>query len=137
MAASLPSGSEPVSWRSRPISDDFPWSTCPTMTRRSASAACAWVRAMAGGTKDICMGVAPRTAGLHIAAGAQPLEGVLGLMVHGTPGPLLGARGLEFGDDVVHGRGVRGYRKGDADLAERAVALAVAREIQRHHGNPL
>src|SRR6185436_3152096 len=35
--SSLPSGSEPVSWNSRPTNVDLPWSTWPTMTILSCS----------------------------------------------------------------------------------------------------
>src|SRR5580765_724536 len=35
--SNLPSGSEPVSWKSRPTNVDFPWSTWPTMTILSCS----------------------------------------------------------------------------------------------------
>src|SRR5262249_6065621 len=60
----------------------------------------------------------------HIALGAQPLEGVLGLAVHGAAGALRGLRRFEFGDDLVERGGVAVDREGDVLVAERAIALA-------------
>src|SRR4051812_44025693 len=64
---------------------------------------------------------------LEISGYAQALERVLGLVVHGAAGALRRPGRVEFGDDLVDSAGLRGDREGDVGVAERAVALAVAR----------
>src|SRR5918912_4241181 len=67
----------------------------------------------------------------QVARRAQPLERVLGFVIHRAAGPLRRVGGFELGDDGVDRGGVRGDRECDVLVAERAVALAVAREIER------
>src|SRR5215472_16296683 len=73
----------------------------------------------------------------HVAAGAQPLEGVLGLLVLGAAGALGDARALELGDDRVDVGGLARHRPGARAAAQRAVAPPVAREIEVDHRNAL
>src|SRR5262245_22856250 len=73
----------------------------------------------------------------HIPRNAQTLEGVLRIMVHGAAGALGRADGLQLRHDGVDVRGRAVDREGDADLAQRTVALALAREIERHDRNAL
>ena len=69
---------------------------------------------------------------LHVTVSAQALEGIFRFMVHRPPGTL-GRRGdPELGDDFIDGRRLAIDRRGDVFVAERAVAFAVAREIERH-----
>src|SRR5882672_10263185 len=74
---------------------------------------------------------------LEIPGDAQALERVLGLMIHGAAGALWRAGGVELGDDLVHGTRLRGDREGDVGVAERAIALAVACEVERDDRDPL
>ena len=50
---------------------------------------------------------------LHISACAEPLEGVLALMIHGAAGAFRGLGGAEFRDDRVEIGGVGDDRRGD------------------------
>src|SRR5260370_33881861 len=117
-SSALPTGNAPSSWRSRPISVDLPWSTWPTTTNCSGAA------------------VMPAACS-HISLRAQALEGVLALMVHGAAHALGLAARFELEDDLGDGGGGRRHGEGDVPLAERAEALTVAGEIERHHGNVL
>src|ERR1051326_806903 len=67
----------------------------------------------------------------QIPGDAQALERVLRLVIHGAAGALGRAGHVELGDDLVDGARLRGDREGDVRVAERAIALAVAREIER------
>src|SRR5579885_1365971 len=109
-SSALPLGSAPTSWRNRPISVDLPWSTWPTTTNCSGAAVIAGVRS-------------------HVALGAQALEGVLALVIHGAARALGLAARLELQDDLRDGRRGRGHRKGYVLLAERTEAPAVARDV--------
>src|SRR5918996_1779080 len=121
MVSNLPSGREPVSWNRRPTRVDLPWSTWPTMTILRL------VRAL---SRDI--------AGLlQIAAGAQTLERVLGLVIHRATAPLGDLGGLQLGDHLVQGRRVAVDREGDVGIAQRPVALAVPGEIEIDQRNAL
>ena len=73
--------------------------------------------------------------GHKVADFAQTLEGVLGFVIHGAAGAFRNPGCLELGDDLVDGAGVRFDRKRDVSITERAVALAVARQIERDDGN--
>src|SRR5215813_2509191 len=75
--------------------------------------------------------VDPSGWNLEIPGDAQALERVLGLVVHGAADALGRPGGIELGDDLVDGARLRGDREGDVGVAERAIALAVAREIKR------
>src|SRR5262249_56186191 len=68
---------------------------------------------------------------LQIPGAAQALERVLGLVIHGTAGALGNPGGREFADDLVDRARLRLDREGDVGVAERAVALARACEIER------
>src|SRR5688572_6229255 len=120
ICSSLPSGSEPVSWNSRPTSVDLPWSTWPTMTMR--------IRSRSELIKVFVMGRAS-----HIAGGAQPLERVFGLAIHGAARALRRLGPLQLGDDRFDRVGDAVDRERDVLVAERAVALAVLGEIQLDH----
>src|SRR5690242_300398 len=73
----------------------------------------------------------------HVSAGAQPLEGVLGLLVLGAAGALGDARALELGDDRVDVGRLARHRPGARPAAQRAVAPPVAREIELDHRDAL
>src|SRR3712207_3747127 len=115
-------GREPVSCSNRPTRVDLPWSTWPTTTMGSAA------RSAAGGGESPSFIV---RAPSQVAADAQALEGVFGLVVHGAPVALGAGGAAQLGDDGGHVRRLAGDREGDADLAERAVALAALGEVQR------
>src|SRR5215472_3146405 len=117
-SSAFPVGSAPSSWSSRPISVDLPWSTWPTTTSCSGAE------------------VMP-VACSHISLRAQALEGVLALVVHGAARALGLAACFELEDDLGDGGRRRRHGEGDVLLAERAEALAVAREIERHHRHAL
>src|SRR5512135_18530 len=117
-SSALPVGSASISCRRRPIRVDLPWSTWPTTTSLSGGVVIPGVRS-------------------HVALGAQALEGVLALVVHGAARALGLAGRLELGDDLRDGACGRAHGEGDVLLAERAKALAVAREIERHHRHAL
>src|SRR4051794_36501324 len=68
---------------------------------------------------------------LQIAADAQPLERILGLMVERAAGALGHLGVLELGQDFVDVGGKRGDREGDVLVTKRTVALAVLRQIER------
>src|SRR5580692_899660 len=70
------------------------------------------------------------TLWLQVAGNAQALERILGLVVHGAAGALRHLGAIELGDDLVDGARLRRHRRGDVGIAERAIALAVAREIK-------
>src|SRR5262245_51413432 len=74
---------------------------------------------------------------LHVPRDAQALEGVFRLVVHRAASALGRTDRGEFLDDLVDGLRLAIDRESDADLAQRAIALAVLREIQRHDGNAL
>src|SRR5262245_36263028 len=77
-----------------------------------------------------------RSRGCSQVAGlAQALEGILRFVIHGATGSLRNLGGVELGDDLSKRAGVGGDRKRDVGIAERAVALAVAREIERNDRN--
>ena len=67
---------------------------------------------------------------LHIAGGAQALEGILGFVVHRPAGALGHPGRLQLGDDLVERGGVAVDREGDVLVAQRAVALAVLGEVE-------
>src|SRR5215471_21506825 len=52
-------------------------------------------------------------------------------MIHGAAGALGSPRGVEFSDDFIDRAGVRWHGKRDVSVAQRAVALAAPREIER------
>src|SRR3546814_8871426 len=140
-SVTLPAGSAPVSCSSRPIKVDLPWSTWPTMTMRCsarpASAAAGARESRVVAKVVVPSSFMPAAASLQVARGAQPLEGVLALVVHRPPGPLGGGGGLQLGDDLVDRGGLGGDRRGDVAVAQRAVALAVPGPIERHDGDAL
>src|SRR5262249_48489154 len=68
--------------------------------------------------------------GSEITGDPQALERVLGLVIHGAARALGRPGDVELGDDLVDRARLRRDRKCDVRIAERAVALAVAREIE-------
>src|SRR5258708_40032071 len=78
-----------------------------------------------------------KRAWLQIAGNAQALERVLGLVVHGAAGALGNFGAVELEDDLVDRARLRGHRRRDVGIAERAVALAVAGEIERNDRDAL
>src|SRR2546421_976492 len=125
-ASSLPSGSSPASCSRRPIRVDLPWSTWPTMTIRTSARApsgeaernsedmCTFMTIYAGGS----VGGGERS---QISGFAQALEGVLGFVIHGAARAFRDLRGVELGEDLVDGGGIRFDREGDVGIAERAI----------------
>src|SRR5262249_48544555 len=136
IASSLPSGSEPVSWKSRPTSEDLPWSTWPTMTARNCSRPAPSGERRGAPEARAALAAALGDRGaliLHVPVSAKPLEGVLAFMVHG-PARALGRAGyLQLGDDFVDGPRRAGDGEGDVLVAEGAIALAVLGEIEVDH----
>src|SRR5688572_4309280 len=126
--SSLPSGSEPVSWNSRPTSVDLPWSTWPTMTILSCSV---------GVTGDfaICWDEAV-TGGSHVAIAPEFFKGVLAFFVLSATGAFGRFGGAQLGDDFRHGasRRVDGRSAGRATEAAIALAFAVGK-IEWNHRN--
>src|SRR5262252_7962964 len=53
-------------------------------------------------------------------------------MIHSAAGALGSPRGVEFSDDFIDRAGMRLHGKCDVSIAQRAVALAVPREIERN-----
>src|SRR3546814_1069963 len=87
--------------------------------------------AAAGWAAVACM-VLTGSASSHVAGRAQALEGVLALVVHGTATAFGDPGGAQLGDDLLDRVGIAADRVGDVHVAERAIALAVAGEVQRH-----
>src|SRR5260221_13622700 len=74
---------------------------------------------------------------LHVPRCAKLLEGAFGLLVL-CPARAFGRLGvLELGDDVVDSGGGAGHRARAGRAAERAIAQAVAREIEIDHRDAL
>src|SRR5919199_2080918 len=125
IASTLPSGKAPVSCSRRPTSVDLPWSTWPTMTILSW-----WESRVAWEFMAILRAS-------QVTGGAQPLERVLGLVVHRPAGALRDLRGLELGDDLVERARGRRHGGGDVLVAQAAVALAVPGEVEVDDRDPL
>src|SRR5258708_39511705 len=106
--SNLPSGRLPVSYNSRPIKVDLPWSTCPTMTMRTSGRLPAGATAGEGdarrSARRMLMGLSDdalkgKRAWLQIAGNAQTLERLLGLVVHGAAGGAGGFGAVSLQDD--------------------------------------
>src|ERR1700722_13572008 len=80
---------------------------------------------LSGRSDDAVRGGKP---GSQIAGNPQALERVLGLVVHGAARALGDFGAVELDDDLVDRARLRGHRKSDIGIAERAIALSVARE---------
>src|SRR3546814_9197838 len=87
--------------------------------------------AAAGWAGVACM-VVMGSASSHVAGRAHALEGVLALVVHGTATAFGDPGGAQLGDALLDRVGIAADRVGDVHVAERAIALAVACEVQRH-----
>src|SRR5262245_52907563 len=74
-------------------------------------------------------------AGSQISGFAQALEGVLGFVIHGAAGAFRYLGGVELGDDLVDGAGMRFDREGDVGVTQRAITLACVCEVERDDGN--
>src|SRR3712207_3475891 len=116
-------GTAPVSCSSRPTKVDLPWSTWPTTTMGNARSPAP----AEGGDRSKPSFIA--RAPSQVAADAQAFEGVLGFVVHGAPVPLGAGGSAQLGDDGRDVRRLAGDGEGDADLAERAVALPALGEV--------
>src|SRR6185312_12589265 len=67
----------------------------------------------------------------EIASDTQPLESVFGLVIESAAGALRHLGAVEFGQDFIDARGGGSHRVGDVLVAQRAIALAVLRQIER------
>src|SRR5262249_18066374 len=73
----------------------------------------------------------------HVTGGAQPLEGVFGLTVHGPASPLWRPCLFQLDDDFLDSVGIAVDGEGDVLVAERAVALAILGEVELDDRNGL
>src|SRR5512134_1326093 len=69
---------------------------------------------------------------LHVAFGAQALEGILGLVVHRSAGAFGDIGMHQLVDDRIDGIGVGFDREGDVLVAERTVAFTIFGEVKRN-----
>src|SRR6185312_12376902 len=65
----------------------------------------------------------------------QSLERVFGFVIHRASGAFGNLGGVEFGDDLIERTGIRFDGKRDVRVAERAIPLSVAGQIQRDDRN--
>src|ERR1035437_3656150 len=129
--SSLPSGSEPVSWRSRPIRVDLPGSTWPTMTIFN----CPAEAAAAGSFPANPPFIAPPVCS-HVAIAPQFLEGIFAFLVLRAACAFGDSGGAQFVDDFPDGFRLGPDRESAGITANRAIAFAFGvREIERNHGN--
>src|SRR5215470_11662198 len=105
--SSLPSGSDPVSWRRRPTNVDLPWSTWPTMTILSCS-----VVAGEKAGRGVVRGDGAGPLISHVAIASEFFKGVFAFLVLGASGAFGHVRGAEFLDDFadIAGAGFDGRR---------------------------
>src|ERR1039458_3345885 len=123
-----PSGSEPVSWKSRPTNVDLPWSTWPRMTILSCSVA-------AGGTET---GAAALIASSHVPVPPQLLERPLTLLILRSARPLRHPRAAQFLHDLMHRARLRLDRERARVTPNAPVTLPlVIGEVERDDGHAL
>ena len=73
---------------------------------------------------------------LEIAGDTQPL-GIFGLVIERAAGALRHLGAVELGQDLIDAGGGRRHRVGDVLIAQRAITLAVLREIEQDDRNVL
>src|SRR5215471_17488021 len=105
------------------------------MTTRTSGTATGLARRRSGETNAFMADPFSSCVTSQIAGFAQALEGVLRFVIHCATGSFGNPGRLELGDDLVDRGGVRSDGKRDVHVAERAVALSVAREIKRDDWN--
>src|SRR5665213_4450991 len=71
----------------------------------------------------------------EITGDAQPLEGIFGFVIQCSARTFRHLGAVEFDQDFVDVGGGRGHGIGDVGVAQRAVALAVFRQIKRDDRN--
>src|SRR6266851_8552196 len=75
--------------------------------------------------------------GSEITGDTQPLERIFGFMIERAAGAFRHLGAVELGQDFVDVGSRRRHRIGDVLIAERAVTLAVLRQIKRDDRNVL
>src|SRR5258708_22542841 len=80
----------------------------------------------------MCSGAPNSFIRSEVAGDAEPLESVFGFVIERAARPLRHLGAVELDQDFLDAGGVRDHGIGDVLIAERAITLAVFRQIERN-----